>query len=795
MPSTKILSSWLAYVIPISLAIAVLATVGCGKSDNSNPPTLSDEAGIQNIQISHGTLVPAFSEGETNYQTTAFNAEAPNFSLTVTLKDSTTRLYVNDKRQSNGEAIPHPLLEGSDTITISTLSQDGNNTKTYIITPSMMSFNTKIFVLDGVGGVTTEETEITVTDGHDQVVVDGATLPSDTNRPLMVYLDPAQKYNIYARSKKSAETCFANFDRSREDEVILHCLPGGAPPYVIQAPIITDISFATENSVSGGTGGWVTTYNDDAPFTNHLADTRTNLAAVRITVISKNPVTDLYGATDPPIVINLDALASVYVDGSARGTAIGGITSVPYENGMYFQTVYRFAVPYGDTGQNADHWLDIIAYDMANNRVNQRVYLTIKDAPPPRTGDPNLSLQSSSFLYTAQAQTYGVSMNIPGISPVDPADPVELSVTPVPGYGGTCFNSLEFKFIRDLMTFGMTLGQYPSGAPSLWDQYINESFPSIRGFEVYRSDGNDQNFQLIDTVRFATLVTGVNYTGFITGESNSDEYLYAQMFTYRDVSHDLREDVMYYYKIRAFNSHPTGGYTPASNVLQTKPLPAFVTKLTEPADNRPCDKIWPTFKFKISNPALFKTSDRFYFTLYVKTIMNLENAPTYASVFQVNLRDLNDQGDPRIMYEDNGVLYDAVYNSGEKDKNGNDIYLPFVFIDYDGTVTINTDNSEFRQYLARNKSLQPGTVYEWTVFGMYNPYYALVDGGLPPTFGTLFYSSHPLLPGAPGPYTGGYDEYHQNGAVSNSMSFGSISNYNMNAVNGHFILIISPDAN
>jgi hypothetical protein len=336
--------------------------------------------------------------------------------------------------------------------------------------------------------------------------------------------------------------------------------------------------------------------------------------------------------------------------------------------------------------------------------------------------------------------TYGISSNyfiehpveLPGMNPGDGYGVHrDKAINPVDGYGADYVTFIEF--------------QPP---------------PGIRGYEVWGStDG--QKFLKTSTRAF----------------TQPWEY----PVNHIDYSPEVVENAEYYYKLRAFNGNAAnGGYTQWSDTFTVKPMPAFVSELVSPPHNSVSNKLWPTFSFKVSEPALLKAqmSDEFYFTLYLKTMVDL--SPIFNVNFAINWKRTDEKGNPAVFFGDRNlmrwtsVFYDAT------DASGNSIRRPFAYFNDDGAITIETDNYLF-QYAAYDPDswmsyLLPGDTFAWTIFGG--------EGGIArygqaanPTF---FVKEGPVPPGS--------------SATNTAYSLGSSLKYGYSAPNGLFTLTISPDA-
>jgi hypothetical protein len=742
---------WLAFLIPITFSLAVLSAVGCSSDDDDKVierPVYSQETGIANITISQGELIPAYSDDVRNYGVSQFYTAVSDFTVTVTLKDIKSRLTIEGRGATSGQAAAVALNgEGDTTIQIIVQAEDGKNFNPVSLTTKQLKPNTALYVLDGIGGAPVEGATITLKDANNRLLASNLPLSANRQGTAFLGLDPAQKYHIYAKGANSAEACFAYFDPSKENTAALYCLPGWAAPFVREAPVIERVSFSDNANPTA-------TWKDMPSGENQITASHLEIPFIRVTAISRNPINYESGAGTAgpyafPIQVAMDGKAweetrfiTWWSHQDAAPVMLGGV--------RYFRTTYALPMPYTYVSDGnityaplttPDHWLDIVVYDQANNRTEQRLYLTLADAGPSTESDTNISAMPPRLLI-AQGQTYGISMNLSEKNPIE-----TQGVNPVDGYGVTCYNFLEFNLTD----------AYSTNALAVSD------FPIIRGFEVYRS-ANNVSFTKIDTIHYAAPNRGVYGSG----------SHYEQRFTYMDLSPELAENVAYYYKIRAFNGNPAGGgYSPLGNSLGCKLLPAFVTQLTAPAHNSVVGKLWPTFRFRATNPGLFdaNVSDMFFFSLCVKDVYDVY--PVFSVPFAVDFAQLDEEGNPWIGWGTYwGDYFDALY----EDPTGE--LVPFALISDDGVITIEGDNYMFREAVMANYwneyQLTPGRAYEWTIFGESGDYPRyLADFTM--TNSAFFYKTWVPAAGAPP------------GAQSDAFSFGSTFDYGLGSPNGFFI--------
>jgi hypothetical protein len=247
-----------------------------------------------------------------------------------------------------------------------------------------------------------------------------------------------------------------------------------------------------------------------------------------------------------------------------------------------------------------------------------------------------------------------------------------------------------------------------------------------------------------------------------------------------DRSPDVVEDFMFY-RVRAFNGNPaSGGFSLFSNAMMVSPLPPFTTSLAYPAHSGVSSKLWPTFKYRITNKALYGPvlADGMSFTLYVKDIYG--NDPIFDAGFWVDFTELDGKGNPSVYFFDNfrGGWWYADYAA--TDEGGNPVRRPFVWMEDGDTIVIDTDNETFRRGIAY-AGLLPGAAYEWSIFGfeggvLWNNLSPYSDNA------AYFYKIWPNPADAPGD------------AECGAFSYGSTMDHGLGSTNGFFTLIIDADA-
>ena len=765
----RIAPTLLALLLPLSLA-----SLGCGGGDDVVPPpvvVLGSETDLSGLAISAGELAPAFGPSVKNYAVTMGYIGESSVGVTATLKDTKAKLRINNITATSGSRVNVPLDEGVNSIRLVVTAEDGQHSNTVTLNVNKLPFNTHVWVLNGIAGVPVENTVLTLTDNRGKVLADNVALPRAKNGKLVFGLDPSQKYNIYAKGDNAAAACFANFDPAKENSAELYCLRNSTTFLELEAPVIEDISFATTNEANAN---WKTMSND-AYYVGPLAD----VAAIRVTVLTRNLIA---GSTDPsadivgiPVRVNIDETASANT-GAATGvtaTAVSRNTPVQVGGKDYYRSVYRCALPLISTNIfSKEHYADIVVYDTIGNRTEQRVYLTITDSTNGVPTDPDLS-GTTPIWNSVQAQTFTGGGDLAARP-----DNETNAMDPVDAYNGYQQVLTQF-YVR---ATGTTM-----------------NLP-IRGFEVWRSIGSANNLVRIATVNYATPTTG-------------------GPFQYVDRTPSLAAGDVYY-RVRAFTGNPAAqGFSQFSPAIRTRVLPPTTTG-PAPSHSMVSQSLWPTFRIEPSNALMFAkdaagkyvNSDYFYFTLFVKDA----DTPYPFLLIPMQLRfteadqivaDPNNpinqhrfgfkKGMPTaaFMYVTDWSTYevsgDWYYACDETDDEDNP-FEPFVYLDTDGSVVINTDSDTFREAIDNyvryevsgnpGAEFMPGSTYFWNLFGN--------NGGI------FWNANAPLrwtyLNDANAAYFA--KGVNTNGLTYLGCSYGSHLDYGLGSPAGWFTLTIAADA-
>jgi hypothetical protein len=705
---------------PALLAL-LLPLLGCGGGNDPvapppPPPAPSGDAGIAGLSVSLGELSPPFRPGVTSYglsEPIGYLGE-DSIGITVTLADAKAAFKVNGLAGTSGAASNVSLKEGPNTIRVAVTAEDGKSSNQVTLTVNKLPFNTRVWVLNGIGGVPVADTVLTLTDAGGNILLDDVALPVEKNGGLVFGLDPKEKYNIYATGTAAAVACMANYDPAKEDTATLYCLTTNSSYYEYEAPVIENVWFATANSA---TADWRVMPNEA-----YYVGPAASVAAVRVAALTRNPIAgslgDLSlpgnGGVVVPICVSMDETASPNTGGAAGATGtLEGTVNAPVTIGgrQYYRTTHRFATPMLQANIfDKERYLSVVVYDCLGNRTERRVHMTITDSVNAVLTDPDLS-GFVPQVGIAQAQTFVGSGDIQG----RPGDETN-AMDPVENHTG----------FQQVIT-------------ELYARRSGTEPVAIRGYEVWRSNGGAGNFVKIATVNYAA--------------TNST----ASVIQFVDRTPSLVAGEVHY-RFRVFNGNPANkGYSQFSPSLKAIVMPpAYVAPA---ASHKPVsDALWPTFRIAASNPALLNrnTTDLFGFTLFIK---NADDPMPFLLIpFQVDFRESDalmgiPADDPRQEHRFGfpkgrptvWVRQITGYNGSTSVISGGDWspatdgklvpdgeggekteYTPFAYLDNDGSVVVNTDSKGFQTAMESavrtvfgntGKTFVPGYTYYWNVFG------------------------------------------------------------------------------
>ncbi|MDR1841504.1 MAG: hypothetical protein LBQ86_06225 [Holophagales bacterium] len=709
MPSVRIAPKWLAFLISITLSLAALSAIGCSGDDDKSaaPPSVySQETGIANITLSKGKLEPAFSDDVRNYGISPFYVTTSSLDITVALKDFKSRLTINGQERNSGQAATIALNRESDTaIQISVQAEDGNNFNVVTLTAKVMPLNTTVYVYDSVAGNPLNDAKLSIRDARTgELLASGIDFPASAQGTVFLGLDKNRRYNIYARRPDTAEACFSYFDPSWEDTVTLYSRRDWVIDLPASAPIIADIAFAARPP-SGLIEDleWMTLPFEEC---SRFSVSQDNTYYLKVTAIAEN---NIWMEVDRgAIMAAIDDLPQRAVNNMRYlGALYYGNTPVVVNGKRYMMTDAVFVA--ADYIIPGDRILNIVVYDWANNRTEQRVYLDVTTTSTIEDNDPAALTPTWVAL---NAHSYGISNDFYS------AEPIEEDAAP------------------------LALPEDPAGPMGdyIITQIAVSSGGAYRGFEVERATSPNGPWKLVLKRTYNTLL--------------------ASQLSQYDRSAELMGGATYYYRAKFFN---TRGYSSYTDVRQITTLPSFNVNLVSPANHAVSETLYPTFRFRVTNPALLDANvvDTGIFSIYARDKNGAEYVMTR---FRINYYAPDEEGNP--LMEVNYPLLSVNWIEANS----------FVWIEDDGIIAVDTKLAE--EYFGDQFTIanfQPGVAYEWNIFGD--------RGSANPNWNTNEANMMTF-----------YKNYGATGFESFARSRSSIPGAGFGATNGYFTLIMRDDA-
>jgi hypothetical protein len=531
------------------IPVVVTAQSGVTQTYTINAKIILDSnTNLANLALSRGILAPAFDSAISAYTMDIYSG-ATSLAVTPTLQSSKAQVTVNGSTVASGASSSAiPLSVGETPIQIVVTAENGS-TATTTLKVTERAASTAVWVLDSSNGTPVPSTLLTLTDPNGKVLE--SNIQVDAKGTTTLGLDLSLKYDIFAKGTASAEASFIQFDPSKEATANLYCHPLGMINFPATAPQITQISYSSDGVA------WTPVTN------NQITDNLANIAFLKVSAIGKCGISPTawsgfgIGTNVDRPAWGWDYVSAIKIDENSVATQVNGLP--------YYQSTSEFALTLNNLVAGGSHYIDVVTYDVANNRSEQRVYVTVNDAVVTPT-DPDISAVTPSSVIV-QLGTYGLTRDIFAVSPVDG-------------------NNITYSAII----------QFNVGSGT--------TAPGIRGFEVYRST---------DGIAFKKVITNL-YGTLFKGSSG--------IYSCYDMDPSLQEGVTYTYKVKAFNGNLTnnGGYTQASVPVAAQYLPPYTVNLAAPATYAVSMIRRPTFQFTISNPVLFDpaVSDYFRFYLFVK---------------------------------------------------------------------------------------------------------------------------------------------------------------------------------
>ncbi|GKS09301.1 hypothetical protein YDYSY3_03010 [Paenibacillus chitinolyticus] len=260
--------------------ISVLVTAQDGTTQKSYTVTVtraaSNNADLNGLTLSAGTLNPSFASGTTSYTANVADSVA-SINVTPTLADGTATVKVNNSTAVSGSPSSVPLNVGANTITVLVTAQDGTTQKTYTVevtraAPLSGNADLSNLVLSGAAlnpgfasgtitytssvayGVTTVDVTPTVADSHATVTVDGRPVTSGSASSVTLNVGPNPIPVLVTAENGSTKTYTVTVTRaagSNNADLSGITLSGGAALSPVFASGTTLYTVNVPNSVFG----------------------------------------------------------------------------------------------------------------------------------------------------------------------------------------------------------------------------------------------------------------------------------------------------------------------------------------------------------------------------------------------------------------------------------------------------------------------------------------------------------------------------------------------------------------
>lgn len=531
------------------LASVLCLLVGCGGSKK-----LDTDATLKSLTLSNGVLQGAPA---TAPMAVTLYASDQAFTVTPVAESKVATVLVNNVQVPSGTASPVlPIAAGTTPVSIEVKAQEWDITQMYDLNVTKYPTTTTVSVYDAPGGMPVPAAQLTLNDAAGNLLEGG--IPVDATGYNTFGL-PAGKFALLATAPGHAQSAYLGLDPAFDATVNMVCPNLGMINFPAVAPVLDVIAYSADGSTWKGVQGGV------------ISDLAANIRFLQVNALGRSGITPAawggFGiglAVDQQPINSPDTGNYTYDSGTMATMA----SPVPMEDGTtwYLSTSY-FNIPITSLTAGSTHVLDLVVYDVANNRTEQKLHVTVQDQAAIAT-DPDLSAlaPASPFVY---ADTYGVETGAFGVAPVgSPTSSYEVAIT-----------------------FQMPINPATS-----------QPF-GIRGYEVYRST---------DQAAWKKIATSQ-----MGGLDTSGSYYFV------DEDPALVTGRTYYYKVRAFTGNTAtagGGYSSYSAVVGTSLLPPWQMTLTSPADGAVSATLTPTLAFQASNGTLWNGSlvDRFYFYTHVQ---------------------------------------------------------------------------------------------------------------------------------------------------------------------------------
>jgi uncharacterized protein (DUF2237 family) len=321
---------------------------------------------LAGLSTSRGTLSPPFDPALTDY-TMAIHSGLPALRLAVAAASGRARLAVTANGvplASGGNGLdPAALAIGVNTLRVRVTAENLEE-RTYTLRVTRYDTTLPVTVADTVGGAPVPGAVLQVLDPAGTLLEDG--IQADADGRLRLGFDPARKYTVTVGGPGLAQTSFANLDPTLETSLALYGHPLGLIAAPAQAPTLLAISYSADGQA------WI-------PVTdNRIRDAAARIRKLRITAVAPCGLGPTpwcaygIGVQLGRRAWALDLLTPTSYDENSTPTLVDGLPC--------YQSTSEFDLPPLDAAPGTVHTLDLVAYDLANNRTEQ--HLTIVPTGP-----------------------------------------------------------------------------------------------------------------------------------------------------------------------------------------------------------------------------------------------------------------------------------------------------------------------------------------------------------------------------------------------------------------------------
>jgi len=501
-----------------------------------------------------------------------------------------------------------------------------------------------VLVLDSLGGSTVAAATVSIVDSSGSQI--GSYLTgSDGSVALTNVLAIGSVYSLTASAPGRAYSEMLNYTAQAGTTVALFSHPVAMSNVTAAPPALVSLQYSYDGKTwnTFGAGQKLTSaFQIQASVSGTVAVEATSWSGFGIKIDIDNMPTTGNGF----VPTSLSAQPGLQGDGSYLSTAVFNLSTSTFVSGP--------------------HILDLVAYDVDNNRLEERLDFTIGTS---NTSGGSLAAVTFSGP-TLTMLSYGRSNSSFAFVRKGPTSALAAKALSAGSSASSYFADIEFS--------------------------LSPSSTGILGFDVYRSS-DGVSYGKIARVNYGALSTTASLGG---------------PFTYDDYDSTLRPGTSYYYYVQAFNddSHYSGN----SPVMSAPFVAPFTATLVSPPSGTTLGSTasYPLLAFSISNAALWSQSaaDYFYFSLYIR---DKAGDPAFYGEYRYNFAS---------------GLFQAPksYSSGVANwttRSGRANAITVSGISYSGgTISINTSQACTATYAntasgAGGFSPVSGVAYEWDIFG------------------------------------------------------------------------------